>query len=68
MENNEILEKAFKESKTSVALDEITTATISKEELKKVIDDCNSGDYLLIQTVRKGAAFYFTYVHIKKTK
>jgi len=58
----EILENAFKESKTSVALDEITTATISKEELHKVIDECQINDYLLIQTVRNGGSNYFTYI------
>jgi hypothetical protein len=68
MTREEILENAFKESKTSVALDEITTATISKEELHKVIDECNAGDYLLIQSVRGQVAYFFTYVLIKKTK
>ena len=66
MEKNELLENAFKESKTSVKLDEITTATISKEELHKVIDECNAGDYLLIQSVKKQVAYFFQYIHIKK--
>jgi len=65
---NEILENAFKQVKTSVALDEITTATINKEDLHRIIDECEAGDYLLIQTVRDKVRRYFTYVHVKKLK